>query len=118
MTPLTHIINMDVYVGVQYNGKGMYCAVQIKDGAVTTLTPWTNNLMRLDTDIAASGIELSPARPPRTAKTSVWLYVDGQCYGVDVLELALSQNKTLNEMKRELKEKFAPAQATFRVEKR
>lgn len=113
-------LNKGIDVGVQYNGAGMYRALQIMPRVrkPIALTPWTNSTSVLENAIAAAGLELAPARPARPKRKSIWLYVDGQDFGMDVVEVALARNEMVDTTKQFLIQQFAPAQVTFKVETR
>lgn len=53
--------NKDIDVGFQYNGDGMYRALQIDPNTKKTivLTPWVNSLTLLERGCAAAGLELA-----------------------------------------------------------
>jgi len=112
--------NKDVEVGFQYDGKGMYRALQIDPitHKSIAMTPWVNSLTLLERAVAAEGLKLAKYSTPRRARKSIFLYVDGTDYGVDVVDVALARNVTVDDLKRELEEHFAPAQVTFKVETR
>lgn len=113
-------MNKTVEVGFQYDGKGMYRALVIDPAThkSTSMTPWVNSLTLLERAVATEGIKLAPMRHRPHKKKSIYLYVDDQDYGVDVVDVALSRNKTIDDIKREMEQFFAPAQVTFKVETR
>lgn len=119
--------NADVEVGFQYDGDGLYRALQIDPNTKKTvaITPWVNSLTLLERGCAAAGLELADqllelgqSYPGRKGRKSIFLYVDGVDYGVDVVDLALAGNKTVDAVKRELEQHFAPAQVQFKIEVR
>ena len=112
--------NIDIEVAFQYDGQGMYRALEIDPATkkAIAMTGWTNSLTLLEKAVARAGIKLADQSSARKVKKSIFLYVDGQDYGVDVVDLALAENKTVDDLKRELENHFAPAQITFKVETR
>ena len=113
-------MNKDVEAGFQYDGRGMYRALQINPSNHKSLkmTPWVNSLALLEQAVAAEGLKLAEQNTPRRARKSIFLYVDGSDYGLDVVDVALARNMTVDGLKRELENHFAPAQVTFKVEVR
>lgn len=119
--------NVDIEVALQYDGQGMYRALEVDPATkkAIAMTGWTNSLTLLEKAVARAGIELAEQRlelgqpyPGRKGRKSIFLYVDGKDYGVDVVDLALAGNKTVDAVKRELEKHFAPAQVQFKIETR
>lgn len=112
--------NKDVEVGFQYDGKGMYRALQINPSSHKSIamTPWVSSLTLLERAVATEGLKLAEQRRQRPPRKSIFLYVDGEDVGVDVVDVALAANKTVDDVKRELEQRLAPAQVTFKVETR
>lgn len=114
-------VNQNVDVNFQYNGDGMYrCLLRDPNThKAIKMTPWVNSVTLLERSCAAEGLELADQRlPGRKGRKSIFLYVDGDDYGVDVVDLALAGNKTVDDVKCELERHFAPAQVQFKVEVR
>lgn len=120
-------VNKDIEIGFQYDGLGKYRALQIDPDTNKTIamTGWTDSIYHLEKVVERAGIELAEQRlelgqsyPGRKGRKSIFLYVDGEDYGVDVVDLALAGNRTVDEVKRELEKHFAPAQVQFKVETR
>ena len=115
-------VNQNVDVNFQYNGEGMYrCLLRDPNTHKSIkMTPWVNSVTLLERSCAAEGIELANQRSDfgHKGRKSIFLYVDGDDYGMDVVDLALVNNKTVDAVKRELERHFAPAQVQFKIEVR
>lgn len=120
-------INKDIEIGFQYDGMGKYRALQIDPDTNKSIamTGWTDSLTLLEKAVTRAGIQLAEQRlelgqpyPGRKGRKSIFLYVDGEDYGVDVVDMALAGNKTVDDLKREFEKHFAPAQVQFKIEVR
>lgn len=115
-------VNQDVDVNFQYDGNGMYrCLLRDPNThKAIKMTPWVDSVTLLERSCAAEGIELANQRSGfgHKGRKSIYLYVNGVDYGVDVVDVALAGNKTVDGVKRELEKHFAPAQVTFKIEVR